>query len=227
MKTLSVFTALAIASWSIVASVRGADSCEGSHISSRGMPTMHSTAFDHIQTKLDEQTEMEFIDTPLHDVLEFLKVKHELEIQIDRKALEEAAIATDTPITRRIKGISLRSALKLMLRDSDLCYIVRDEVLLITSREYAATMLDVRVYQVCDLVDAESEEEAKADYEKLTDVIQAIVSPQFWSETGGPGMIRSLPTARVLAIAATDEVHEQIEGLLSTLRMARDAQKSQ
>jgi hypothetical protein len=101
---------------------------------------------------LDDPTELEFIETPLQDVIEFLKTRHNIEIQLDKKALEEAAIATDTPITRNLKGVTLRSALRLMLREFDLTYVIRDEVLQITTRTAADTLLTTKVYPVADLV---------------------------------------------------------------------------
>ncbi len=76
---------------------------------------------------------MEFIETPLQDVIDFLKDFHQIEIQIDQKSLDDVGIGTDTPITRNLKGITLRSALRLLLRDLDLTYLIRDEVLLIHS----------------------------------------------------------------------------------------------
>ena len=80
------------------------------------------------------------------DVIDYLKDLHGIEIQLDSKALEDAGIGTDTPVTRKLKGISLRSALRLMLGALDLTYIIKDEVLLITTTEEADTELVTKVY---------------------------------------------------------------------------------
>ena len=50
-------------------------------------------------------------------------------------------IGTDTPVTKNLKGITLRSALRLMLRELSLTYIIKDEVLLITTPEEAESQL--------------------------------------------------------------------------------------
>ncbi len=42
---------------------------------------------------LDEPTEMDFVATPLKDVVEALKIRHGIEIQLDMKALQEASVA--------------------------------------------------------------------------------------------------------------------------------------
>jgi hypothetical protein len=101
---------------------------------------------------LDDKTELEFVDQPLTDVVEYLKERHEIEIQLDSRALSDEGVGSDTPVTRNIKGISLRSALRLMLGELDLTYVIRNEVLMITTKTEAENMLTNKVYPVADLV---------------------------------------------------------------------------
>ena len=68
------------------------------------------------------------------------------------KALTDVGITTDRPVTKNLRGISLRSALQLLLRDLDLTYVVKSEYLLITTPEEANKTLVVKVYPVGDLV---------------------------------------------------------------------------
>lgn len=83
---------------------------------------------------LDQNTELDFAEQPLIDVIDFLKQRHSVEIQFDHKALADAGIGTDVPITRFIKGIPLRSALPMILNDLDLTYAVQNRTLTITSK---------------------------------------------------------------------------------------------
>lgn len=101
---------------------------------------------------LESPTKMEFHESPLEDVVEYLKQYHDIEIVIDNRALGDVGAGSDTPITKSLKGISLRSALRLTLRDLDLTYMIRDEVLLITTPEEAENQLTTKVYPVADLV---------------------------------------------------------------------------
>ena len=105
-----------------------------------------------INEQLNAPTQMEFIDTPLSDVIEYLKDLHGIEIQLDKKKLEELGVASDTPITRSLKGVTFRSALRLILHELDLTYLVDNEVLLITTQEAADQKLKTKVYPVADLV---------------------------------------------------------------------------
>ncbi|HTU26700.1 MAG TPA: hypothetical protein VMF30_14930, partial [Pirellulales bacterium] len=75
-----------------------------------------------IRKALDEETSFEFTELPLDQVVQYLKDKHGIEIQLDTKVLEEASIGVDTPVTRSLSGVTLRSALRLMLGALDLTY---------------------------------------------------------------------------------------------------------
>ncbi|MCG2684963.1 MAG: hypothetical protein L6306_15270 [Planctomycetales bacterium] len=110
------------------------------------------TAEKKIDDALKSTTQLEFIETPLQDVIDYLKDMHKIEIQIDTRALGDVGIGTDTPVTKNLKGVSLRSALRLMLRELGLTYMIQDEVLLITTPEEAETRLSTKVYPVADLV---------------------------------------------------------------------------
>ncbi|HJT35842.1 MAG TPA: hypothetical protein VJ783_27685, partial [Pirellulales bacterium] len=98
------------------------------------LPTAGKAA---IQRALGENTELDFVDQPLADVVEFLKQRHVIEIQLDARALADAGLGSDTPITRKIKDISLRSVLRLVLGELDMTYVVRDGFLLLTTKTEA------------------------------------------------------------------------------------------
>jgi hypothetical protein len=105
-----------------------------------------------IEDALKSPTQLEFVETPLSDVIDYLKDYHGIEIQVDKKALDDVGIGTDTPVTKNLKGISLKSALRLLLKEMSLTYIIENEVLLITTPEEADSKLVTKVYPVADLV---------------------------------------------------------------------------
>ncbi|WP_161603405.1 hypothetical protein [Blastopirellula marina] len=102
--------------------------------------------------QLNEQTKIAFIDTPLVEVVEYLKTLHGIEIQLNNRALEDVGLSPDVPVTRNLEGISLRSALRLLLKELELTYVVANEVLEITTPEDAESELVTKVYPVADLV---------------------------------------------------------------------------
>lgn len=194
----------------------------------RPLPT---TGEAKILAALGQPTVVDFADHPLSDVADFLKRKHQIEIQLDNKALTDAGVGSDTPITMQLGGITLRSLLRLMLRELDLTYVVRDGFLLITSKTEAENILRVKVYPVADLVsDSEFRPRVRAaqnvveDYSSLTNLITSTVAPTTWDEGTGPGSIKVFDNSHTISFAQTEEVHEEAAELLDTLRSVRDQQ---
>jgi hypothetical protein len=113
-----------------------------------------SPAEKKIEEELKKPTQIEFVETPLKDVVDYLKDLHKIEIQLDSAALKEAGVDDSTPVTKNLKGISLRSALKLLLDELQLKYVIHNEVLLITSPSKAESddYMSTKVYPVADLV---------------------------------------------------------------------------
>jgi len=94
-------------------------------------------AAEKIGKALAYPTRIEFVQSPLSDVIEYLKDLHHIEIQLDIATLKDAGINKNTQVTFNIKGVSLRSGLQLMLKQFRLTYIIRNEVLLITTSKEA------------------------------------------------------------------------------------------
>jgi len=86
-----------------------------------------------IRAALDENTNVKFTERPFSGVIDDLKQRHAIEIELDSRALDDAGIPRDMPITRSIKDVTLRSALNLLLHDLDLTYVVKNGVLMITT----------------------------------------------------------------------------------------------
>ena len=165
-----------------------------------------------LESALDDKTEFDFFDQPLSDVIEYVKAMHDIEVQLDGKALEDAGIGSDTTITLSIKGVTLATALDLALRSLDMTYVTQGEILMITSRFAAREMVSPQVYQVDDLVSG-------SDFRTLISAIKCSVTPRDWDDEGGPGNI--LTHNKSLVILQTQEAHREIASLLKSMREAQ------
>ncbi|NBP52496.1 MAG: hypothetical protein EBU70_15190, partial [Actinobacteria bacterium] len=111
------------------------------------------SAEQKIYEALDKPVDsLRFDETPLRDVVAALQDQQGIPVQLDARALEDAGLDLETPVTKNVSNVALRSALRLLLSDVDLTYIIKDEVLLITTKEKAEENLVVKVYPVADLV---------------------------------------------------------------------------
>lgn len=114
-----------------------------------------SPAERRIRDALDQETSLQFVDTPLRDCLEIIGEMHNITIFPDERALDDAGISTDEPIALFISDVRLRSALKIMLEKlpEPLTWVIEDEVMKITTLLEAEEKVDeTRVYPVGDLV---------------------------------------------------------------------------
>ena len=92
------------------------------------------------------------------------------------------------------------------IRDS-----VRDETLLITTKERVAEHLPIARYPLpTPFLVSE-----RIDVSGLSDLIQSTVAAETWDIVGGWGTIRYLPLTNELIVSQTEEVHEQITKLMA------------
>jgi hypothetical protein len=175
-----------------------------------------SASEERILAAFEQPTELDFHESPLQTAIDFLKDKHSIEIQIDHKALEDSGMKGDTPVTRKVSGISLRSGLRLLLSRVDLTFLIRDEVLQITTKEVAEAELVTRTYPVADLTPGDK-------YDSLIETLTTTVAPQTWDEVGGPGSLSPVKASKCLVISQTQNVQDEVLQLLRSLRAARKA----
>lgn len=106
-----------------------------------------------IQKKLEEKVRPAFREQPLAAVLDALSKQAGVAIHIDMVGLEQEAVGSNTPVTLSLdQPISLKSALKLLLEPLHLGYVVRDEVLKVTSPRLVKGDVYAVTYPVADLV---------------------------------------------------------------------------
>jgi len=113
---------------------------------------VRSDADKRIKSALQEDTVLDFDETPLEQVMSYLEDLHKIPIRIRQRALEGLGLTIDTPVTFHVRGMQLHRVLNQMLGDLELNYIIEDGFLIITSREDAEESMARRVYPVADLV---------------------------------------------------------------------------
>jgi len=170
-----------------------------------------------IHAALDDKTTVNFNDTPLIDGIQFLAKQHDINIAIDVPALEESGITTDEPINVVLSGISLRSALQIVLTNLQLDYVVRNEVLRITTLERAGASYATRVYPVSDLVSRENDE----TWDELVDALHATAGTKWATEKNPGGSVAVVRKAGCVVVSQTDRGHDEVVELLESLREAQ------
>ena len=175
-----------------------------------------------IRRALDARIRVKLVDAELGPFCRELAKKFGINVLLDREALKEMDLGGDTLVNFSCRDLSVKSALRHMLRDFDLTWIIHREVLMITNEEVAQENREIKVYDVADLVTIpRGKGDYDFDFESLIDVIASTIEPESWVEMGGNGTIEPFLQERlqVLVISQTDEVHEQVANLLTDLRV--------
>lgn len=154
-------------------------------------------------------------------VIDHLSRQMGQDIIVDKQALGEANIGYDTPITLRFnKPVSARTALKRVLADVNLAYVIRKETIEVTSVQRAREMMTVRTYYVGDLLGVVSPllPAVVNDFQMIQAVgiilneIQKI-EPESWQDKGGPGTVTFDPVRMAIVVKQSAEVHYMLNGL--------------
>lgn len=170
---------------------------------------------------LDTPTALTCEETPLQDVAHMIMQQHNFTVLIDRRALEDVGLSDDTPVTFDVSDMNLGAALKLMLRQLDLTYLVQYEALHITTPEEADNELTTVAYPVTDLIRYRAPDGTSwSDFDTLIFTITSTISPDTWDEVGGAGAIEATPIqdTDVLVISQTQDTQREIASALQRLR---------
>jgi hypothetical protein len=173
---------------------------------------------DEIEKVLDSTTELDFVETPLSDVVDYLKDCHEIEIQVEKRRLDSAGVGTDSPITLSVKGVPLRTGLSLVLRSLDLTWLVENEALVITTPEGAESRRTTEVYDVTDLVACRDENDRPwHDLDPLVAAARGAAAGNGRAESDAVTGA-TFGNAAVLVVTHSQPGHERVVALLEKIR---------
>ena len=189
-------------------------------------PTIE-TAEQRIDATLKQllKTPINYDSEQLDTVLLAIADEYDIPIVFDRAALDEVAISAESEVTVSLRHVSLQAALNLIFKEpglEDLCYVVDQEVLLITTQDKANETLLTSVYRVDDLLESDSWRfNATNQYgapDHLIDLVVASIEYDSWQENGtGEGELQYYPPGMIV-ICQTRRVHDQVEKLFDKLR---------
>lgn len=191
---------------------------------------MEMSATQRIESILQQplKSPLQYEDQPLNEILDALQQEYDLPILIDQRAFDNFGISPDVEVSVNLRNMSLRSALNLTLRQpalDDLVYTIDNEVLMITTEEYANDRLVVAIYRVDHLVEGEAQwaQGQHTPYTPLVQVITSCVERDTWATNGsGAGQIHLMEPG-ILVVSQTKQVHSEVENLLDKLTCIRSA----
>jgi len=169
-----------------------------------GMSVTDDERNAEVRAKLAKRTNMEFIETPLNQVLDFLRDAAEVQIHVKTRALDDAGIPTDVPMTYNLKDVSVETGLELMLDDLRLDFVIDRGLVIVSTPDDLQARLVVRAYHLDPLLADLAPEQVEREAGRLAGLLAVQVAPESWgvvdvgpSQSGvgaaAPGMMGGMP----------------------------------
>jgi type II secretory pathway component GspD/PulD (secretin) len=172
---------------------------------------------------------VEFQDTPLKEVVDFIRETADINVLIDREVDAAAAV------TFKVRDITLKTMLSYILKSHELGYIISEGILQIVPIEKARAKVQLKIYDVQDLVaplrdmpgreitfgedgiqfvDTPAEVSPEmGDF--LVELLEQMTGRKAWEDNSNASMIYQ---NGLLIVRQTPEVHRKIEALINMIR---------
>jgi hypothetical protein len=175
---------------------------------------------------LEQPISVEFKGSRLQDVADYISTMTNMTIVLDKPALDENQLSYDTPVTFSLKSkVATRTALRAMLNQVGLTYVVRDGVIQVTSQPRARDMMVMKSYYIGDLVSvaglfggatqygtALDQAQLAQNVSGIVEMVTSSLDPMSWQGKGGNGTIGfNIPTMSLI-VRQSAEVHLMIRG---------------
>jgi len=181
-----------------------------------------------VERALARPASLHFKAMPLAEVAARIAREHGFNVLLDHNALKDRRANEETPLNFDCDGVPLGAGLRFMLGQHDLNFVLpedTDNVLVITSNDVAKGKLIVRVYKVPELIEPANEfSQVPADSTEIVQMITSVIAPPTWNSNGGTGSIACV--GQTLVVSQTEDVQNQIAGLLAALDTSRRQQKT-
>jgi hypothetical protein len=161
---------------------------------------------EELRAALNRPLEIDFRGQSLKDAVLFFAEQLRVPPVLCVKKLEEAGISPDTPVTLMLPRQPAGAALSAMLKPLELTWLIRDEVLQITSCEDAASQRITRLFDVRPLLTD------SLTQVRLIDVLERQI-PQLSPERGQPRMVVGF--RGILIVQAEATTVEEVQSLIT------------
>lgn len=168
---------------------------------------------EKILQALHTDADIDHLETPFEDFLHGLSADYQIPVILDESAADNN-LDGQSRITKKLKGMSLDSALRIALSEFQCQHVVTSGVLIIMSQEKASELYMPRYYDCRKLI-ANMEGDSKENFEKVIKVAKTVIDPLSWDTRGGQGGAAEVDG--LLFVLQNSDNHSRIEHLLGSL----------
>jgi uncharacterized protein YecT (DUF1311 family) len=175
---------------------------------------------------LDSPIDAQFRNKPFEDVIQSLSSAIGQPILLDKSSLQDAQLESNTPVSLNLpRGTAARTALRKLLQDNGLTYIIKDDAIQVLTLERARHTLITRVYYLGDIVGGLGlpggaavwgpfldNLQLQQNVQQVIDMVKKI-DPLSWQDEHGLGTVIYHPPSMSLIVRQTAEFHAKMSGV--------------
>jgi hypothetical protein len=175
---------------------------------------------------LDSPIDAQFRNKPFEDVIQSLSSAIGQPILLDKASLQDAQLESNTPVSLNLpRGTAARTALRKLLQDNGLTYIIKDDAIQVLTLERARHTLITRVYYLGDIVGGLGlpggaavwgpfldNLQLQQNVQQVIDMVKKI-DPLSWQDEHGLGTVIYHPPSMSLIVRQTAEFHAKMSGV--------------
>jgi len=180
---------------------------------SRKTAILEPSQHESLRAALDKRVSINVNETPLSSVIQDLEKQVGADIRLDKKTLSDIGFRERTPFTLKMNDQTLRTILRTLLMKRELSWMIRDNVVWITTEETIHASRKTAVFDVRDLSRDETEAEA---------LKQAIESQSGgpWEMVDGEDGSISFPNPGCMVVTNSERYLDEVLPLLENYRIA-------
>jgi hypothetical protein len=175
---------------------------------------------------LDSPIDAQFRNKPFEDVIQSLSSAIGQPILLDKSSLQDAQLESNTPVSLNLpRGTAARTALRKLLQDNGLTYIIKEDAIQVLTLERARHTLITRVYYLGDIVGGLGlpggaavwgpfldNLQLQQNVQQVIDMVKKI-DPLSWQDEHGLGTVIYHPPSMSLIVRQTAEFHAKMSGV--------------
>jgi hypothetical protein len=193
------------------------------HARTSGKPLIHNPppAERNIAAALDRKIKLDYQGLTLRQVVGDLALRADINVRLAERKLQEVSDPTDLPINCHLPSIPLKLALRRLLEveplaKAELAWVIRDECLVLTTKDEVAAEPEILILDVRGLA-GPGEDKETFDEDYLDELLQAAFGTERRNLANNCSYYKSL-----LVVSAPREVNARVHKLVEALARFRD-----
>lgn len=154
---------------------------------------------------MTNETKIQFINTPLPEVIGYLKQLHHMQIIATAHVQSQRKNQDEILVTMNIEDLPLDSALDFLTDSYGLGWYVEGGMVVITTEQEANQRMSSRLYSL-----------KGANEPRLIETIQETLEPSSWEANGGQGRLSALSEGQIV-VWQNRRGHELVEALVTAV----------